>query len=538
VSIKPILGLLIFATFIAAQEAAPGAGLIQGSVVDSVTGSGIAGVTVYFGQNEGASYETTTDAAGAFRIANLQPGVYGSHFEKSGYVPRFSGATGSALRPVTIDSNQDPLDLRVELVKLATLRGRVLDPEGKPAVNATVEAGATREIVDQDGSFSFTGLIPGTYTLRATASDKTARPPDTHSADPRIEVVPTWFPSGLSMDDAEKIEAGGGAELSGFEIHLRSTPVYRVRGAVVDDNGKPIAGATVSLAELSTHQALSLSTTPQGPMGFFAVGGPSLYMDGAIAETAPDGSFEFPSVRTGTWQFLMQKAAIGERPSMAGTSAVVDRDTDDLKIRASSMFTLKYSVEREGATDTPPSLAAAPRLFNEEIPGMLLSAFGWTTDGTQVISIGMPGRYQIMPPPGLPGGYYLSSLALGSQQILGQSVYLVPGSPPIKAVYKPNAGIVHGACGAAQFVLVLDTALAPATRSYGRAIQCAEGAYNLESLIPGDYYLWALDRGLDSLKASDAGILRRLSPNAARVHVEEGSITSLDLTVTHLPETN
>jgi hypothetical protein len=89
----------------------------------------------------------------------------------------------------------------VELTHFATLRGRVLDPDGKPAAKAKVEIGpppylsASRYIdaeTGAEGQFAFTDLPPGTYRLRATAAGGPS--PESEKA-PRTEVVPTYFPS-------------------------------------------------------------------------------------------------------------------------------------------------------------------------------------------------------------------------------------------------------------------------------------------------------------------------------------------------------
>jgi len=97
---------------------AQNSGTIEGSVVDSVTGTGIVGVSVYFGSDQGASWDAVTDASGRFQITGVKSGRYGSHFEKAGYVSQYSGTNGSVLKAVQV--GQDPVRLRVEMVAFAS----------------------------------------------------------------------------------------------------------------------------------------------------------------------------------------------------------------------------------------------------------------------------------------------------------------------------------------------------------------------------------------------------------------------------------
>jgi hypothetical protein len=64
-----LLAALSIPAWLFAQET----GSVSGSVVDSSTGAGVAGVSVYFGQDQGSVYEATTDASGAFEFSWVEP---------------------------------------------------------------------------------------------------------------------------------------------------------------------------------------------------------------------------------------------------------------------------------------------------------------------------------------------------------------------------------------------------------------------------------------------------------------------------------
>jgi hypothetical protein len=131
----------------------------------------------------------------------------------------------------------------------------------------------------------------------------------------------------------------------------------------------------------------------------------------------------------------------------------------------------------------------------------------------------------------LPGGYYLSSLALGSQEILGQPVFLLPGSPGLTATYRKNAGTIRGACGGGQIVLAAEMPISPSTPGLGRVIPCdLDGSFRIESLQPADYMLWALG-SMSSLRTSDPDFLPALMPSATVAHVEEDATVETNLKV-------
>ena len=66
--------------FLTKDTTPPGMGKLSGRVTDSVTGVGLAGVTVSMG-----GISVTTSSQGQFEILNIDPGEYLVTFSKSGY---------------------------------------------------------------------------------------------------------------------------------------------------------------------------------------------------------------------------------------------------------------------------------------------------------------------------------------------------------------------------------------------------------------------------------------------------------------------
>jgi hypothetical protein len=533
---------LLPALFFCALQAQD-SGSIEGSVVDSATGTGLADVTVYFGSDQSTNYDAITDAAGKFQIGGMKEGQYGSHFEKAGYVSQFSGTNDSALKPVRIAAGQDPVRLRIELVALASVRGRVLDPDGKPVANVTVTLGRDTETTNDQGQFAFTKLAPGSYTLHANPDSSGVHPVQTPGED-RTDFIPTWFPSAVESDLAERITVRGGANLSGYEIRLRTTPVYRVRGVVLGENGKPAPHAVVRNGP-ANEQSIGLALVGVGnslkgsPLGYFLALHSGLVF-GGDGQSAHEGVFEFPSVPRGLRRFtasIESEDVEGVRaPETVTVSAVVDRDIDDLQIRFGAPFTMEGSVELAGASAAGTPDAVRNALVSLLGPGRATKV---KSDGGFRFENVVAGEYRISAAPGIAGGYYLASVSLGGQDVTGRPVSLQAGSPPIHVMYKPNAGTVSGMAAEAEggtVVLIPQSALDSLAVDVGRV--CAigpAGAFEIEGVGPGSYYAFAVSR-LDPEKFFDPWIARKIGSDAAVVQVTEGSAVSVMVKTIRLEE--
>ena len=63
----------------------------------------------------------------------------------------------------------------------------------------------------------------------------------------RMGTVAIYYPSATEPAQAVRIPVRTGQNVSGIEIRLKSVPVHRVSGVVLNEAGKPAAHATVKL---------------------------------------------------------------------------------------------------------------------------------------------------------------------------------------------------------------------------------------------------------------------------------------------------
>jgi hypothetical protein len=545
--------LLLFALSISSLLAQDSA-TIQGTVVDSFTGVGVQGVSVYFGSEHGAEYKTTTDSGGRFRIEGLKPGEYGSHFEKPGYIPQFSGVTNSTLRSVKVSGDGNPVDIQVKLVAFASLRGRVLGPDGLPAAKAEVTLGLDIEATNDDGQFVFTDISPGDYTIDAVLTGKASSEP---IAGERVEAIRTWYPSAPEKGQAETIHISGGASLAGYEIRIKAAQVFRVRGVVTGPDGKPAAGATVQFSSGDEPPLLVISNNADmrkrpdgrlemvdaGPLSYFTAARiPGGRMQFEEEPNTTKGAFEFPSVPRGLHVFraMLPSANLSDQKSFANplkspaastVPMLVDHDIDDLEIRVGSPFTLEGSIELTGASKPYSQDVIGRALLSVNV----MPASVFRPDGTlQPMDI-VPGTYTIHVAPALAGGYYLASITSGEQEIMGRMVDFNPGAPPLHVVYKPNGGTVSGtvADDVGVVVMLRLTGNGSGFEDQGRTCTISRSGFAIEGLAPGQYYVFAVDR-LNVAAYYTPRVAQNIRKLATTVDVAEGSATTLQLKTIHL----
>ena len=535
-----LYALVAFAPGATAQETAT----VEGVVINKVTGAGIGGVTLWFWSSGTNSYKAVTDDAGTFHLSGLTEGDYSSSVQKSGYTVPGSNDLDALQDPPKrhISPGAEPARYRFELIPPAVLRGRVIGPDGNPA-SASVEIDPRRNVkTNADGSFAFENLTPGDYMLlaRPIRAGRAAE----HSSekdDIRTEVVPTYYPSALDRSLAESITVRAGAELEGYEIRLQSAEVHRVRGIVLDPDGKPATKARVELhAKVSTYASLTINGSAGKGLNFsFSKGPAGGQADEQPFTTAEDGVFEFPSVRMGEWTAQVTSDWIRDEIQhrnflRLGNAAfrVEHQDPDELRIQFVTPFNLSVPVAvvlSDGSLPAP-GVSVSVTVMSDTASAMMRAPI----DPDGLLRFGemmLPGTSRIQADVEA-GNYYVDSILLGSTDITRQSVELTPASPPLKIVLKPG-GTVRGTLEEGDTATVI--LFPPNFTGTGYSIQGTGKTFEITGISPGEYNAIALDR-FDPPTMTNASRMRSLGTNATSVRVEPGSTASVQLKLTHVPE--
>jgi hypothetical protein len=502
---------------------------VEGNVVNSVTGNGIAGVKVELFWSGDLAYSTTTDAQGHFLFDHVQDGAYTAGYSSPDYEFEDMFREPGGPRTIRVTAGGNPVKLLAHMMPMGKLSGRVVDGRGEAVPKAQVEISAPWMQMaipaDAQGKFELHQfLFPGGYTLSA-APPPGLKPPDPEPA-PEAHAEPdsgrvqawarTWYPGATVPEAASKIVLPPGGEVSDIELKLRAVPAHAVRGVLLHPDGKP-----------APKIEITLDGSPQD----------------LRAESKPDGAFEFPAVVDGEF-YLAADMEVPSGPHGAKLRAgqwleIAGHEREGLKLQLNAPFTVRGKVVMEA-----PQGMAAPRFTRfvtlapvDRRPGFRLPNppphNSPDADGNFSLENVYPGVYQIraLPPP----AYYLDAVRFGDSEMASPEVELSSGAAPITLVFKTNGGTVRGTveqCASGGVVLVPQD---PAMRwpDLIREARCdgapsGPGRYEITAVRPGEYYVLALAGDGSTpfwTPKWDDGLLSQ----AGKVTVRAGEASSADL---------
>jgi hypothetical protein len=540
--------LLLFATLTLRAQTT---GVIEGHVTNSATGEAVGGVAVRFLDRQSYVYDTSTDPTGFYRLTGLKDSDYRGIFTKDGYVE-----DTSKLLHVAGDA---PVKVDMQFKPWGSLHGRVIGEDGEPAAGVRVEKEPVRiglldgdTVTDTNGEFAFPNLPPGSYTVVAKPEAKTRTQDGI-----RFGAVAIYYPSATEPAQAAPIQVRVGDNVSGLDIRLKSVPVHRIAGVVLNQAGKPAARVTVKLMGRAgpTRQALGaamiLPIRP-GTIGanFYTIVGPRAEPEIARVTTNDDGAFEFAAGESGDWRLTAAGGTYDDPLSGVASALVSEKDVDDIQIRLSAPFPLQVTADWGGAQ--PPaaptrisplgndngrvtaSEPTPPRVNLTQVEGQPSVTGEDYVKNMQRMNSVLPGRYRVMPG-GVQSGFYVAAILWGGRDVRGQVVELAPGAGPFQIVYRSGLGTVHGTVDKGEAATVFLISQEPGELlSYRRATCGPSGAYEIADVPPGDYYLVAFDHAeSDGLPPADLPF--SIVPLASTVRVETSATASVDLRLNRWP---
>jgi hypothetical protein len=503
--VKALLVLAIFAIPLAAQ-------VVEGRVVNAVTGTAIPGARITLFQNGEPVHRLEADADGGFHFEFVKTGIYEARYT----APHFSPvpALGERLPHVQVRAGE-PLHLEIKLQPLAKISGRVTDAAGKPVSKADIWAVSDWSLCKPPACSPFrlhgTANDKGEYTLadieidgdwQVAASAPLAYDPPAPSNGQRLGWAQTFYGHASEAQLAAVVPVHAGAEIWNTDIQLLAVPVHRLRGRVLDMGGRAATKVAVSI---------------DGSYG------PTFKR-----ETDAEGAFEFPSVTAGDWR-ISASAQSAVKAWVAESIHMTDRDLD-VELRLAEPFSLPGRI----VADVPEAVPA-PAL--EPVDVMLISQASSLNDSPRDFALvgapfgekefqvkGVyPGSYMVQPLGGSAGPYYLDSIRIGDRDASGLDVPILSGAQPLVLTYKLGGGSVRGkieGCGGASVVLVPRDPTLRRNGFFGLGHCGPDGNFQLSAIRPGEYYGLAMtgDRG----PSFDEGVLKQ----AARITVRAGETTT------------
>ena len=419
-------------------------------------------------------YSAMSERDGRFAFYGIAPGRYRLEADHAGYLltkfgaksPWASGSTlvvrgGQTLAGIEIRMPEQATlagtvacDDTVSYLGVALLRPGYQDGQRRLTSVATVQA-------DADGEFSFNKLAPGRYYLAAFAGPGDPNAPDRYAG--------AYYPGTTDPGAAEAIDLKKGQSLSGLQLELRKSPVFRVSGTV---------------------EGVGLN-----PGNMFAVLRPLAASFNPVASGAmvADGAFEFKSILPGSYWLTVQAAS----PSLTIVPQAVEVSSSDVTgivLQAEPPVKLSGSVKVEGGPAAIPGLVVRLAPSNP-IPGALPSATV-KADGSFTLS-GVAGRYRIELQHAPPEAY-VKSAALGDLDALaGLDLNRAAGDSKLAIVISYAAARVSGTVRDENgkpvdgVATLIPEPPRPDQPSLYQVVETENGHFQMQGIRPGKYRLYA-----------------------------------------------
>ncbi len=567
-----------------------------------------------------------TDDQGRVTFRDLAAGNYLLTASRSGYVRTFYGSAQPGRGPgvaVTVLDGQHVAGIRIRMLRGSVITGVVRNSTGRPAPNQTVQAmmvrnsGGDRRAVnmenllgsvttDDRGVYRIFGLAPGDYIVsvpnisfgaqdmrlmttdelrwadKAVTDSSTAAPgafvpPAAPAGGARMAYAPVYFPGTATVSEAQVLTLGPAEERSGVDFGLLLVPTATIKGRVVDQEGRPQSGVSLSLKQ-STPNSLDLFSSLFNSSGF----------------TGADGTFSIQGVKPGAYTLSVRATPKTSEPPapadpaaarMAAASAdlaamgfggratthwadenvnVQGVDINDLTLTLRPGMTIKGKVVYEATTKTPPadltktSLSLTAAQTNAatspgDFAAALLGGGGSmpakvAADGTFTITGIAPGRYRLnnplsllpIPGAGLTGGWTLKSVLASGRDIADAPIDIKPGGDVSGVVVtftdKPSelSGTVFDGLGRVTpnfpiIVFATDRQYwTPNSRRVQTARPSSDGRFKVVGLPAGEYYVCAAT-AVDRNEVYDPGFLEQFVAVSFKITIADGEKKTQDL---------
>ncbi len=533
-AIGALAWLLMAAPALHAQPAGAQSSAIEGAVFDLSTGQPLTGVHVRVSTSApqpdgGGRYGAMSGKDGRFSIANLPAGGYLLQGILPGYITAGKLEGMSVLPGITLKSGQRVTDYKLEMVRHAALTGRVVDEFGNPLDGISVEAeqlagdqylvqnpGRGETQTNDRGEFRIP-VGPGRYRLKVNPPDESNHKETRTDGTSAPVYAETYFPSAASPSRATAIELKAGETAGPLEIHI-----LRVRPIT-------ISGVVTGIPE---------GTRPWVRVRAGDDPGNLTVLDPAA--TDGEGKFSIPNARPGHYWLEAAYNVGSVRIQSLPVEVRAETGATNIVLAMKPGGELTGTIEAENGTG-PFKITLQPdrnAVFSNP------AAEGETDkDGAFRIAGVHAGNYRVVVQPMGPNTYIKSMQLDGAMQRAPTASSTFPrgaGGSHLKVAISANGAQISGA------VLDADGQPLPNMLAEIRLLNNAtgddppemeqvrgfvnNGAYSIQGLAPGKYWLLAVDR-IHSGDFTDPRVIKALAAEASPVEVKEGERLVKDLRI-------
>jgi hypothetical protein len=461
-------------------------------------------VAAFNGMNENV---VATGDEGRFAFPDLEPGRYMIQARRQGFGEAGPGGPASLMQEsLIVGEGQRIANYVMRLSAMSVISGKVVDEAGDPvsrvevAVFHYVYAQGQRRMVrsgvgiqtDDRGQYRLANLAPGTYYLSATRGSDLPTPgglgvrlrtveslPAPVAGEAEVGYAPVWYPGATGPEAATPVIVKTGSDAASIDFTLRRSPVWRIRGQIVDPAADPARPASITLSLKGSPAAIPIGRLVQARDGGFEITG------------VPPGLYVLTARETG----VLAASMGGQQIRMAvRTIEVKDASLDGVRLEMSSGRALKGSVKMDGGG----RFSAGFLSLNSPEVG-LARALSPSSDGSLTFQNVFPAVYSLELMSGTSGpysNYYVKSVRYGGREYPQWAIDL-SGEGDLDIAISAKAATVEGSVvdpqgkPAANAAIVIATVGGAGPLITGNAD--ASGNFYFAGLRPGDYRVYAWD---------------------------------------------
>ncbi len=505
----------LFAGLLAAQTVDPGLppagepGAIDGRVVNAVTGEPLKKAAVVLfslsPSRSGRPVQPRTvlsDAEGRFVFHGVAGGDYRVTASRPGFIDPQMGTYAPI---VNLNPLQGFRSVVVKLEPLAVVAGKIVDEDGDPIRNATVQlaryryfegrrrlspAGGSANTNDR-GEYRIFDIMPGRYYLVAHHHQVALWGGSSQG------FGTSYYPGARQASQASTIEVAAGQELRSVDFRLPLEPLYKLAVRTTP------AGPRVNAAAIEIH-----------PLD----GEPMFRGFASSVSRRPDGTMEYDRLHAGRYRVTARLQ--DETAAMLMGVQVVE-----LPGAAEVLLTLRPPSTVKGSVTMPAGARAPIHVFLRSLHGPDGQSPNATVQPDSTFQIGgvPPGEYAVrmMTPPNL----YLKAVRQNGENRPGFRIDLSSGDGgALELILANDTGSVTGSIALPSSGLLRPYAvvLAPFSADGGaKGLETRadpEGAFTFPPAPPGEYLVAALEE-INSGAAEDPDFAKDNEKRGVRVTV-------------------
>jgi hypothetical protein len=495
---------------------------IAGTITAADTGKPLRAARVTFRPVAGASGPNAsayTNARGQYLLQDVEPGSYYISASRSGYVGIQYGQRHASETGLAVDAKPGAAITRIDvaLPRGSVIAGRITDDVGEPYPSVRIDVLGFRYnlgtrvpfpiasgTTDDLGQFRVSGLAPGQYYVMATSNETWVT-----AKKETFGFGSTYYP-GVPVTQAQVISVGVGEVKADVSFSVRSGRAARLRGRVVRETGEPVANAFVGLS-----------------VNF----GVAIAAGGRSTRSAPDGSFEFRDVPSGTY-------LVGDEEVV-----VTGVDIDDVQMVVKTGSTVTGSVVSADGSPLPFGPSGV-RIINQAVRGKALPRVAVVeVDQNFAFKMTNLGGEFMFRMSGLPEGWMLDAVRLDDKDITDIPWNVPTGGKEftdLKIVVTPRQGTIAGGVRdakgqpttAASVIVFSENSQhwTPYSRFLRIVRPGVDGQFSVGLLPPGTYRAVALDY-VEPGQHEDKAFLESIRDEGARIVLAEGGSETVTLRV-------